>query len=294
MTLGKRSLIGIWSILILTNGCGKSASLETTVDPEARTKIAGLYTGTAVIRSAEQRLTSQCMRAAGYSFTPTSVSEDRSIPQDYSDDVERLRVDGYGLLEEQRATARLMRDEGVGSEVGVGGLGRNKALFGAPEDTVTVTVAGLVVNAPRNGCVADAQKKLYGSVETAVLHDELISNSVSLALEKAQKDPAVVDAFENWRSCMQRRGYQNLDSRNAARGLAESKYDGLTDAAAHAEEIRIATDDAECDKSVGYTPIREKADLVQLSNFLAENETLILDLLERQEVAQRIAREAMF
>ncbi len=292
--LGRATAVALGvSLTLAVSGCGVGPSGDDPIDPEAPTKIAGLYTGSAAIRTAEEALVAECMQSRGFAYTPSVQLDDRTVPREYGDDVAAAERDGYGLRVMFERAEDVLDQEKVGNASSRSEKDKRIALFGQPKDLTTVTVAGWTVETPSTGCVADAQTTLYGSVSVAVSVDEMISNVIGMALASSQEQPAVRTAFEEWRSCMSARGYRGFKSRNGARGLAMMNYDSKPIAQAARAERAIAVDDAECDAEAGYTPVREQADIEVLSDFLAENEAVMIDLLEKQQAALRNARQAL-
>jgi hypothetical protein len=130
----------------------------------------------------------------------------------------------------------------------------------------------------------------------------------------AKNDPAVREAAERWVQCMQPLGFSDLpDGPNADGGGTPTPsmmeaytgvpYNATFDGAApeqtaqqKAEEIRIATFDAECQESTGYAQALYDAEWDRQVSVVRENEETLTSLLDEkaayEEKADRILREA--
>lgn len=130
----------------------------------------------------------------------------------------------------------------------------------------------------------------------------------------AKNAPEVLEAAERWVHCMQPLGFSDLpDGPNADGGgtptpsMVEAytgvPYDATFDGAApeqtaeqRAEEIRIATFDAECQESSGYAQALYDAEWDRQVSIVRENEDALTRLLDEkaayEEKADRILREA--
>ncbi|TKR26758.1 hypothetical protein FA014_04020 [Cellulomonas hominis] len=130
----------------------------------------------------------------------------------------------------------------------------------------------------------------------------------------AKNAPEVLDAAERWVQCMQPLGFSDLpDGPNADGGgtptpaMTEAytgvPYNATFDGAApeqtaeqKAEEIRIATFDAECQESTGYAQALYDAEWDRQVSVVRENEDTLTRLLDEkaayEEKADRVLREA--
>jgi hypothetical protein len=130
----------------------------------------------------------------------------------------------------------------------------------------------------------------------------------------AKNDPEVREAAERWVQCMQPLGFSDLpDGPNADGGGTPTPsmmeaytgvpYNATFDGAApeqtaqqKAEEIRIATFDAECQESTGYAQALYDAEWDRQVSVVRENEETLTSLLDEkaayEEKADRILREA--
>lgn len=142
---------------------------------------------------------------------------------------------------------------------------------------------------------------------------QTINNYVAgLALSSwsgALRDPEVVAAAKDWVQCMQPLGFTDLpDSPNSESGGTPTQSmsdaygevaDGVTNVQTpeqEAEEIRIATFDAECQESSGYAQALYDAEWERQVATVRENEPALTALLDEkaayEEKADKIFREA--
>lgn len=130
----------------------------------------------------------------------------------------------------------------------------------------------------------------------------------------AKNAPEVLEAAERWVQCMRPLGFSDLPAGPNADGggtptpaMVEAytgvPYDATFDGAApeqtaeqRAEEIRIATFDAECQESSGYAQALYDAEWDRQVSVVRENEGALTNLLDEkaayEEKADRILREA--
>lgn len=247
--------------------------------------------GARTVGEAQRVIVSDCMAAKGFDYRPGPTSVATGLRAEYGDDVARARRIGLGIAKEYAATRALLRQERASRDQ-PDYAARLRALRGPRDALVTVQVGGSdgwSVSAPARGCEATALIDLYGSVEAAVVVQQLTDNLVTAPLDRAADDPALDDELQAWSACMQDRGH-DVAERDAARGLVYLAYDSLPRGAAVATELEIATDDAECDRRAGYTPARRAVEDVYLTDFWQQNTQLVADATASQARALRNAR----
>ncbi|GAA4021790.1 hypothetical protein GCM10022247_52500 [Allokutzneria multivorans] len=125
----------------------------------------------------------------------------------------------------------------------------NDLLRGDTGTDVRVTLAGgFETAASSGGCVGSARKQLYGSVAnflTVFYTAELAQRQAS----GADRDPEVVAAYESYAKCMGTKGHRVAAPAEAV-ALAKKRP---------AEEIAVATADAECRGVTRLHAVREAA-----------------------------------
>jgi hypothetical protein len=278
---------GVVITAVLVAGC--AANTQVPVDPQVRSKLEGLYVGSAVVEAAQDLVVSRCMARAGFDWAPSEQTDD-ALPRLYSDDVDAARRNGYGLREEHDKVSRLLAlESATGNLPAQVRDARRRALDGDPDDTVETRVGDVVVGTGRSGCRAEARKAVYGSVEASLRYHQLVDDLIRQPLSAAEHHHDVVAALEAWRRCMAERGHRVTD-RDDARGTAEAGYDRMDETDAFRMEVRLAVDDAACDRAAGYARVREEAEDAELTDFVRRNEGLVLGAIEAQREALANAR----
>jgi hypothetical protein len=122
----------------------------------------------------------------------------------------------------------------------------------------------------------------------------------------AKKDPEVVAAAEKWVQCMQPLGFTDLpDSPNSESGGTPTPSmlvafgevtDGLVNAKTpeqQAEEVRVATFDAQCQDSSGYAQTLYDAEWERQARVVEENEDALTKLLDEKAAYEKRAEEIL-
>lgn len=258
---------------------------DLAVSPsEARAAIQGMFVGSGRLRYVEEELTAACMGKKGFSYKVFPQRPDRVLRVDYANDVDTARRVGYGLAQDAALTADLLRAEE--SAGGQGGAAYHEALYGPPNSPLVRvrSAGGDEVEMSSAGCKANAQKELYGSVSKALVFSEFQANTIySVLFHSRQKDSAVQDAFEDWKTCMAGRGYP-FKYRNSGWGTVKTAY-VENPSTAKATEFKTAIDDAECDVESGYTRAARPVEDLALAKLITEHEAEITALQEIRRTA---------
>ncbi|MFJ2645140.1 hypothetical protein ACIO1C_00135 [Streptomyces sp. NPDC087420] len=247
---------------VMASGCGGAPTTrEVTRVPDLRplTDVEQLRIGDAV-----QRLIKQCLNRRGFTYWEAarpSLEKSRTLGY-VADDVGWARKHGYGSrisAEEDRvrlANPNLVYRKALSE-------GRRKAydeaLDGgsrAPEITAQ-TPGGATVRRQMGGCVAEAERKLYGDPEAWFRADKIASNLQPLYVPRVMKDKQFVAALTVWSTCMEHAGHPYKDpgaARQAARERALRDASGRSFAA----ERRLAVADATCARAASLTAIGKK------------------------------------
>jgi hypothetical protein len=152
-------------------------------------------------------------------------------------------------------------------------------------------------------CLDEARKEL--PTEAMRIDNALSGLGVRSGID-ATRDPAVVAAAERWVACMQPLGFTDLPSSpygedggmptvSMAASFGEI-YDGKTNEQTpeqEAEEIRLATFDAECRESSGYAQALYDAEWERQTTVVAENEDALATFLEEKAAYEKQAREIL-
>jgi hypothetical protein len=154
--------------------------------------------------------------------------------------------------------------------------------------------AGLLLEVPIDGCLAEARAQIGGSGDAeAGAQFAALSTGFSLlhgdVLARVMSDPAYQDALESWQQCFGTAGYEHPDGRpfddpNEALDTALSELwpelgsDGLDP-----DERQMAVTDLECQERAGLADAYEKAYLANEVDVIEAPETQALLLTWREE-----------
>ncbi|MET9958414.1 hypothetical protein ABZ128_04890 [Streptomyces sp. NPDC006326] len=238
-----------------------------------------------VLARAEQVLISRCMGARGFPYEVTEVTGAsgegaRSFPYGV-DDVAWARAHGYGSREERRRAEARRSDPNQRWFQGLSPSERaaaRTALMGASPVGLSVQApTGMTITASAEGCIADAERALYGDLKGWFRVKVVTMNLLPVREARVREDRRYADAVGRWAACMRAAGRPYAtpdDSRQAAAHYAES----LPAQEADAAEIALAVTEATC--ATG-TP------LAQVSRALDRTYGEQLRAQHRQELAER-------
>lgn len=152
-------------------------------------------------------------------------------------------------------------------------------------------------------CLDEARKEL--PTEGMRINNTLSGFAVA-PWNGAVRDPVVVAAAEKWVACMQPLGITDLPSSPHDDGggtpteSMSASYGEIADGMANertpeqkAEEIRLATFDAECQESSGYAQALYDAEWDRQLSVVAENEDALATLLEEKTAFEKQAQEIL-
>jgi len=251
-----------------------------------------------------QELIATCMKEHGFDYTPQLIEIIEYTPSAY-DPVAEAKEYGYGVTPPskaeyaQRGSAAVMdafakaADENAAYVNGLSERGQelyHHALYG---DYQTVhNSAGEEVLLPA-GCTGEADAEVYGEFDPAAEPDSTVIDEYYAYVEdKVDNDPRVHAARKAWVSCMAGKGYDFLTSDKARDSIVEQlavlvasswdspdwdpDWDQVTDAelaALHAEEVTLATADAQCAVTAGVTQAADDALFDAETTFYNAHET---------------------
>ncbi|MFC0554209.1 hypothetical protein ACFFHJ_25275 [Planotetraspora thailandica] len=132
------------------------------------------------------------------------------------------------------------------------------AYFG-PSSAVKIRVTlpnGSEVETSAEGCLAESQKQIFGSIEQMLKSENFAGNLPIEARKRANADPAIRSLNASWTACMAKWGYSDLADPSAARAKASDFYNGA--GGGFAAEVKLAVADASCEKSLGYASARKR------------------------------------
>lgn len=232
--------------------------LPADAEPGIREAIAALNADSRFLSHASSVLIARCMDEQGFTY-PVESLDAPVYPRDASFGltVEEARRSGYvtqsnilAIPEEDKSYL----PTGAGEAKAWG-----QALFGpddAPVVSIDIPLVRGEVGSSSVGCLADAQRRLFGSVEAAIRRNMVAGNTFNMAERQAGVDPQKAALDGRWAACMAGAGRPALTEPGRAvakaRVLAGGKLSGLSSG----EPLAIAVDDALCQEEVNYAPLR--------------------------------------
>lgn len=284
-------------------GAPDSTSVETSATPvrfglsrdEERT-----------LHAAEQEYIRRCAAEAGFEFISTAYEElerlksaaaETDLPPFGSDDVEAAAENGYGFSErlaevpnsDPEATNRAIYESLSPEEQ----LRYDMTISGDTDNEVEVELPnGGVVSTPRDGCISDVRRLLYGDLERYI---ELVSIAINVEgriRAEAASDPEFIAAEAGWAACMRDSGW-DVSSQADAIALAAAAYETQDDAAARRKEIEVATDDATCAAETGSVAAAQRALAAARTKVAGDLEGELLAHQEMRLDALEAAREIL-
>jgi hypothetical protein len=209
---------------------------------------------------AEEKLVEKCMERQGHPYWPVPVAgiEQRKAGVYVVDDVDWARRYGYGrpfdiaAEEAQRSSPNATYHNSLPKQERIR---YSRALGGDFEDDISVELpAGGTVRAPREGCIAEAQERLYGDHPTWFRVKKTVTGLTPLYVPRIHRDMRLVTAVTAWSRCMNESGnpFKNPDE---IRQKRESLVKGMNASQAQSAEVKLAVAEAECARktSLGKT-----------------------------------------
>jgi hypothetical protein len=147
---------------------------------------------------------------------------------------------------------------------------------------VTITTPdGVVASAAADGCIADARKAVYGSVED-FLRLQYQPQAVYSLVSGVENTPEVQAAAQEYSQLMAQSGY-DLANPAEARVLARQNFGsrGMNDPASD-EERAMAVADAKAQKASQVYEVLAEAAVAKAADWLVRNEALLVELAEIQ------------
>ncbi|MGW0731070.1 hypothetical protein [Streptomyces sp. NPDC002851] len=206
-----------------------------------------------VLERAEAHLVRSCMKARGFTYWPgpfATVDERRSYAY-VLDDTAWTKKHGYGgrlAKAAERARAEDPNTAYFNDLPHRDRLRYTDALEGEP-DAATLTAelpgGGGTVETPATGCQAEARDRLYGGYERWFRAAKTAENLTPLYLDSLTSDRRFRRALTSWSTCMRKAGHAYA-SPEQLREQLPSLTEDLSEAAAHATEVELATTEATC------------------------------------------------
>jgi len=256
--------------------------------------------------SAEEELVAACMGKRGFAYLPTAKDDDPAaapghVPVDRRGDVVAARSRGYGLAariqEGESPNPTVDRNaESLAKMTETGRAAFLEALRGPAISPADPSVRQRVESVPlpgggeaywyRDSCLAEARRQLYGADYE---HNELgysLSFLRNELLSMADGDPEYKKDLAAWRTCMQKRGFNEDMPQAAATRLAADYHAGkLTLDQLRTQEVALATTDTECFTSVDLGGARQAAEARAEATLLAQNAEKLLAMKQERDDA---------
>ncbi|MGW5346342.1 hypothetical protein [Streptomyces sp. NPDC004050] len=220
------------AVVLVLDGCGSPARGPVAREPSAAES--------RTLARAEQVLISRCMAARGFPYEVAEVPQDgaRSFPY-VVDDVAWAREHGYGGAEE-RAAARAREDDPNQRyfrqlPAARRAAARTALMGAAPVGLSAKAPTGVMITASADGCIADAQRTLYGDPATWFRVKVVTMNLRPVREARVLEDARYAGAVAEWAACMKAAGRPHAtpdESRRAAARWGEELPPAEADAAA--------------------------------------------------------------
>ncbi|MFI9209443.1 hypothetical protein ACIGW7_15025 [Streptomyces sp. NPDC053253] len=165
-----------------------------------------------LLHDAEQRLLRDCMRRHGFAYEVFPLYEDTEATAFVYvlDDADRARRHGYGSDLRRQREARAARDPNRAYFAALPADRKAAALAaanGASPDGPTVTLpGGGTVRRSDRGCVAEAQRGLYGDLTAWFRASTRVGALAQIRRGRVVADPRYGQRLVPWRACMRRAG----------------------------------------------------------------------------------------
>jgi hypothetical protein len=268
------------ALLTILVGCAPSSASEQPPSTGALTdtELDRLY-------DAEQLLTRDCARRAGFEYWPLArrpVPELRTFPYGV-DDVDWARRYGYGLGLE--AKYRKLAEDHPNQKYLDTLTPERRQQFAAvlngpaPVGLEARDTEGRRVTHSDKGCVSEAQRKLYGDLPGWYRATRATSGLPRVRADRILSDQSFVPLVSTWSGCMKKAGFDFRAPVQSAKIM--SRRTGVP----AAEEIRTAVAEAECLQSSGLAAATKAAD----ERIAAEQQRQFGSQLDTERRLQRAA-----
>ncbi|MCW2904638.1 MAG: hypothetical protein JWO67_6903 [Streptosporangiaceae bacterium] len=262
-------------------------------DRDVRDKMEGLFAGVGVRIAATEELSWRCMTKKGVRYVKRPAPKRDGNPTmsapDYGISPAEAGRHGYrtaALLNESENQPNPYKDQTPAERQRWG-----QAFFGpdsAPQIRVKLP-GGSEVETSSQGCLADAQKQVFGSIERMLKSESFAGNLPAQARNRANADPRMRKLNALWSACMTKQGHAGLADPALAHSKAAESYrngDRRT-------EIKIAVADATCEQQIHYAPQRKRLEDLYYTAALHHYEPEIAAVYEMNKGALARARTVL-
>jgi hypothetical protein len=204
------------------------------------------------VTTADEKLTEQCMRAAGFTWAGGARPPARHSGAEALADA---RQNGYGMSDTAPPPTTATETHTATDD----DRRLRVALLGPDNDLAQLAIDGHAAYwFPRTGCAAQAHIAIYGSLDNWA-RISYIPQEINLTLsDQAQSDPRYQTTLQHWKTCMATHNYTYASPTDILNELA-TKYrtdpEPLTQR--RSAEITIAVQDLTCDQQVGLTSTQD-------------------------------------
>ena len=167
---------------------------------------------------------------------------------------------------------------------------------GEDAQTVEVSFGGGAVSATSiEGCRAEGIREIFGSVEDYLRYTNFI-NEINMA-GSGEADQVIRDAsdrFDAYATCMSDKGYE-VSSLDDPESIAEERFGAYRNPGEEpsAAEWEMAVEDFRCQEDSGIVAALDETYIQSISEWLGENEELVLEAHEIGQQAQKRAVEVV-
>jgi hypothetical protein len=255
---------------------------------------------------AEQSLIGDCLRQHGFEhrivkLPEATATDDASVTEPFLqgiDDVDRAAKQGFRFFDGDE-DVQPAPDPNVRYVRGLSESDQRKytvAYFGNSEKhNVETTVAGVTTRTSTTGCLAEARKQLYGSLEAWFRPSVVEGNVGNLARERAAADPRYLRVVRAWSDCLRERGIAT-SSPSDLHDRFDVRSAGMPRRSAEKLERRWAVAEAQCARRVELTKVARDVERrhqrAQRAKYRTELERYDQLQAAAADRAQRILRSA--
>lgn len=167
-----------------------------------------------------------------------------------------------------------------------------RAKTGSGENLETITLSGgVVVSRSTEGCVAEADRAVYGSVRNALQVNEFINEVNAQSSDFVDSALRDLDSrLDSYVQCMNKRGV-NVTGFNAGE-IAEDRFGKYRQAhePPNREEQQLAANDYRCQNEAGFSKALNQTFIDNASAWILSNEDYILGVRELMDKAMDRAK----
>ncbi|MEU5344586.1 MULTISPECIES: hypothetical protein [unclassified Streptomyces] len=261
----RKAVISLLLVSAVITGCGGTQRTpQSTASPSAGGARQLNDAEQSRISDAQQRLIGTCMRRQGFEFWEAqrlSLEESRTLGY-VLDDVGWARKHGYGSRIQAKESAARAANPNLAYRKRLSEQRRqayDEALDeGIDAPVIAVEIPGGGTLRKRiGGCVAEAEKKLYGDPRAWFRAEKAAGHLRSLYVPKVLADQRFSAARNTWSRCMKRAGYVYKDPGESRQSAVAQAYRTAEPKAFEAER-KLAVADATCARDTDLRPIGEE------------------------------------